>query len=90
MVLVLSSDAIGILPIKLGVPITEWQASFAGHIWHVPLEPDSRNGLIKKSALDVLQLRALATERFIRRKGVVTAEILAEATAAVAALIEHQ
>lgn len=53
------------------------------------VEPEAHNGLSKKSALDVLQLRALATERFIKRKGVVSKDILSEVTAAVAALIEH-
>lgn len=32
LVLVLSSDALGVLPIKLGVPITEWQTGFANHL----------------------------------------------------------
>ena len=36
MVLVLSSNALGVLPIKLGVPITQWQPGFAHHLWHVP------------------------------------------------------
>jgi len=66
---VISSDAVGVLPIKLGVPITEWQLGFTNHLWHIRLEPDHRNGLTKISALDVLQLRALAVERFVRRKG---------------------
>ena len=90
MVLVISSDALGVLPIKLGVPITEWQASFANHLWHVPVEPNGRNGLTKKSALDVLQLRALAMDRFIQRRGTVESGLMAEVTAAVAALIEHE
>ena len=90
LVLVISSDAIGVLPIKLGVPITEWQPGFTNHLWHLRVEPDSRNGLTKASALDVLQLRALAVERFIRRQGVLGAEVLREITAAVAAVIEHE
>jgi len=90
LVLVISSDAVGVLPIKLGVPITEWQPNFANHLWHLRLEPDSRNGLSKESALDVLQTRALAVERFVRRKGVVGPEILREVTAALAAVVEHE
>src|SRR6185369_15516453 len=89
-VVVISSDAIGVLPIKLGVPITEWQPSFANHLWHVRLEPDSRNGLTKVSALDVLQMRALAVERFIKRNGPATAAVLGEVTAALAAIVEHE
>ncbi|MBI3416520.1 MAG: type II toxin-antitoxin system PemK/MazF family toxin [Verrucomicrobia bacterium] len=89
MVLVVSSDAVGVLPIKLGVPITEWRPGFSHHLWHVRLDPDARNGLTKSSALDALQVRALAVERFVKRKGVVTDDLLCEVTAAIAALIEH-
>ena len=90
LVRVISSDAVGVLPVKLGVPITEWQPSFLNHLWHLRLEPDNRNGLTKTSALDVWQLRALAVERFILRKGILAAGILREVTAAVAAVIEHE
>ncbi len=89
LVLVISSDAVGVLPIKLGVPITEWQPSFANHVWHLRLEPDTRNGLAKTCEVDALQLRALAVERFVRRQGLVSPEVLRELTAAVAAVIEH-
>jgi hypothetical protein len=40
--------------------------------------------------LDVLQLRALAVERFVQRKGNLGTGILREVTAAVAAVIEHE
>jgi mRNA interferase MazF len=90
LVLVISSDAVGVLPIKLGIPITEWQPGFVNHLWHLRLEPDNRNGLTKTSALDVLQLRALAVERFVRRKGSLGAGILREITAALAAVVEHE
>ena len=90
LVLVISADAVGVLPVKLGVPITEWQPGFLNHLWHLRLEPDHRNGLTKTSALDVLQLRALAVERFVLRKGSLAPGILREVTAAVAAVIEHE
>lgn len=54
---VVSSDAIGILPIKLIAPITEWKEYYSYNIWHVRIEPDSSNGLVKPSAIDALQLR---------------------------------
>ena len=68
-VLVISSDAVGVLPIELGVPTTEWQASFINHLWHIRLDPGAQNGLTKISALDILQLRALAADRFVKRVG---------------------
>jgi mRNA interferase MazF len=54
--IVVSSDAIGKLPIKLIAPITGWKDQFVNNIWHVRIRPDSFNGLLKVSAVDVLQL----------------------------------
>ena len=51
---VISSNGIGRLPIRLVVPITEWKGYFAGNFWHIPLEPNTMNGLVKYSAIDVL------------------------------------
>lgn len=55
--IVLSSNAVGKLPIKLIVPLTKWKGYFIDNIWHVQIIPDSINGLSKESAVDVLQLR---------------------------------
>ena len=49
---VVSSDAVGRLPIKLVAPLTDWQEYVAPNIWHVRIDPDPSNGLIKASAVD--------------------------------------
>ena len=67
--IVVSSDAIGRLPIKLVAPITGWKPAFAGNLWHVRVIPDRLNGLDKESAVDVLQVRGVDTQRFIRYIG---------------------
>jgi hypothetical protein len=36
---VVSSDAVGRLPIKLVAPVTDWKERFAPNIWHVRLIP---------------------------------------------------
>jgi mRNA interferase MazF len=64
---VVSSDAIGKLPIKLIAHITDWKAYFNQNLWHVRIEPDSTNGLAKVSAVDTLQLRGVDIQRFIRK-----------------------
>lgn len=85
---VISSDAIGRLPIKLCVPVTGWQNKFANNIWHVRIDPDSHNGLDKTSACDALQTRCLDGQRFIKRIGCVTPGFLDEVVAAITAVIE--
>jgi hypothetical protein len=44
---VVSSDAVGRLPIKLVAPLTDWKTYYAANIWHVRIDPDSVNGLAK-------------------------------------------
>lgn len=87
---VVSSDAVGRLPLKLIAPITDWKVYFTGNVWHVRVEPDATNGLSKASAVDVLQLRGVDTRRFIRKLGEVSSTVLEEITAAIAAVVEHE
>jgi len=87
--LVISSDAVGRLPIKLVAPITDWKDYFSGNIWHVKLEPDPENGLTKTSSVDALQLRGVDNQRFIRRFGRISDSKLQEVILAVAAVIEY-
>lgn len=86
---VMSSDAIGRLPIKLIAPITDWKAYYANNIWHVKIEPDNSNGLAKTSAVDALQLRGIDTQRFIRKLGQLSTTTIEELTIAIAAVIEY-
>jgi mRNA interferase MazF len=72
---VVSSDAIGKLPIKLIAPITGWKDQFVNNIWHVRIRPDSVNGLLKVFAVDVLQLRGMDTQRFITKLGRVSSTV---------------
>ena len=58
-VVVVSSDAVGTLPIRLVVPLTEWNDHFTANLLHVKLLPDRANGLSKTSAVDALQLRGV-------------------------------
>ncbi|MFO7678507.1 MAG: type II toxin-antitoxin system PemK/MazF family toxin [Chloroflexota bacterium] len=83
---IVNEDAIGILPLKVIVPITDWKERYAAAPWMVQLLPDSQNGLSKPSAADAFQVRSLSQQRFIRRLGSLSAEkmiVISEALAAV-------
>ncbi len=88
-VIVVSSDAIGALPIKLVAPLTEWKEYLAQNVWHVKIVPDSLNGLAKTSAVDTLQLRGVDTQRFVQKLGGVSPLVMRSIVAAVAAVIEY-
>lgn len=89
-VIVVSSDAIGILPIKLVAPLTDWKDRYARSSWHVRIDPDGANGLTKSSAADTLQLRGVDTSRFLKRLGRIPANKIEEIAAAIAAVIEYE
>ncbi|NJK54659.1 MAG: type II toxin-antitoxin system PemK/MazF family toxin [Pleurocapsa sp. SU_5_0] len=88
-VVVISSDFIGKLPLKLVVPITDWKESFELNIWHIKLEPSTQNGLSKISATDVLQTRSVDKRRFIKQLGKISTSELSDLTCALAAIVEH-
>lgn len=85
---VISSDAIGKLPLKLVAPITNWSPAFDSNLWHVRLEPNAQNGLKKTSAADALQVRSVSVDRFLGRWGRITEQELEEIVQAIAAVIE--
>ena len=66
---IVNDDAIGLLPLKVIVPITDWKDRYAVAPWMVRLEPEGANGLEKLSAADAFQVRSVAQERFVRRLG---------------------
>ena len=66
---IVSDDAIGVLPLKVIVPLTEWKDRYAAAAWLVRVEPDGQNGLRKLSAADAFQVRSVAQQRFVQRLG---------------------
>jgi len=87
---VMSSDALGILPIQLVAPITEWKSHFKNNIWHVRIDPDQNNGLTKSGAIDALQLRTVDLSRFVKRISFLSAVQMEDVVGAIAIVIEYQ
>ncbi|NMG19033.1 type II toxin-antitoxin system PemK/MazF family toxin [Brasilonema bromeliae] len=87
---VISSDAVGKLPIKLIAPLTDWKPYFADNLWHVKIEPDMANNLTKASAIDALQLRGVDLQRFIRKLGIVSDITMSAISTAIVTVIEAE
>lgn len=85
--IIINDNAIGILPLKVIVPITEWKDRFQGAIWLVRIEPDNENKLMKPSAIDTFQIRSVSTKRFLRKTGLVSSNVLNEIITAIKAVI---
>ena len=82
---VISVDAIGRLPLRMVVPVTDWKPAYTQLPWFVQLPAAPANGLRKDSGADSFQTKSLSVNRFVRRIGQVTAA-QADAIAAAVAL----
>ena len=81
---VISEDSMGRLPLRIVVPITGWNSNYAGYPWLVGLAPTARTGLAKESGADAFQVKSVSENRFVRKRGVLTASQLEDIAAAIA------
>jgi len=84
---IVNDDAIGVLPLKIVVPITDWKEHYAVVPWMVQLGPDINNGLDKSSAADAFQVRSVSQERFIKRLGRLSDEKMLKITKSLAIVL---
>lgn len=86
--LVVSADDIGLLPLRIVVPITSWDNAYTNFPWFVSLKPTADNGLVKPSAADAFQIKSVSQDRFERKLGVVTASQFGAILAAITTCLE--
>lgn len=86
---VISSPALDALPVRIVVPLTTWRDQFEGRINKLRIEADDWNGLHTPSAADVLQVRSVSTERFLKRIGALEADEVEEIAAGVALAVDY-
>jgi mRNA interferase MazF len=73
---IVNDDAIGVLPLKVIIPITDWKEAFSIRPWMVRIEPNHENGLVKSSGADTFQIRSVAESRLVRKIGNINDEDL--------------
>ena len=88
-VVILNSDAIGILPLRISVPLTDWKDRYQLAAWMVRIAPDGVNKLSKLSAADAFQIRSVSTARFVRKIGVLAQADTDAIVQAVGLVIEY-
>ena len=67
--IIVSTDDIGILPLKVVIPLIGYKPSHENKSWLVPIEPNNQNGLSKPSTADALNIRSVSDQRFLKRLG---------------------
>ncbi len=85
---IISSDALGVLPLRVIVPITEWKDRYAQAPWMIRLEPIQATGLSKTSAADAFQVRSVSQQRLVKMIGVLSGEVLKEIAFAIGEVVE--
>ncbi|MCH8487231.1 MAG: type II toxin-antitoxin system PemK/MazF family toxin [Candidatus Cyclonatronum sp.] len=76
--IIVNNNALGKLPLKIIVPITDWKDRYETAIWMTKLKPDKENGLTKVSAADSFQVRSVSQERILKQIGTVSETIMNE------------
>jgi mRNA interferase MazF len=75
-VIVVSSDLIGKLDLKIVAPITNWSKQFQFYPWMFNIKNNQTNGLSKESAIDCFQVKSISSRRFIKKLGCIDDEKL--------------
>jgi mRNA interferase MazF len=84
---IVNDNAVGLLPLKVIVPLTTWKEHYRQAPWLVRIEPHPDNGLDKPSAADAFQVRSLSQERLVRRLGRLTAAEMKSISTALALVL---
>ncbi|RFP66424.1 type II toxin-antitoxin system PemK/MazF family toxin [Hymenobacter lapidiphilus] len=82
-----NDNAVGRLPLKIIVPLTDWKDRYAVAPWMVNVLPDQANQLSKESAADCFQIRSVSQERLVRKVGTIGREKMREIRAALALVL---
>ena len=77
-VVVINAEIFNPIPLRIIIPITSWQEKFSDRPFMIKIESNSENQLDRNSAGNVLQVRSLSIERFVRKLGQVSSKNLEE------------
>ena len=87
-VVIVSSDALGALPLKVIVPLTHWKDEYVTAPWMVRVPPVLHSGLETPMSADALQVRSVSTARLINRLGELPESYLTQIVKAVSLTLE--
>jgi mRNA interferase MazF len=85
---IVNSDSLGKLPLKVIVPITDWKNQYQIAPWMVKIIPSSQNGLSKNSSADCFQVRSVSEARFVKKLGILRAEQMEEIVQGLSSILQ--
>ena len=84
---IVNDNALGKLPLKIIVPLTDWKERYSIAPWMVRVEPDRQNKLLKESSADCFQIRSVAEERCVKKIGEIDSETMSKIRKAMAIVL---
>lgn len=87
-VVIISSDTLGALPLKVVVPLTPWKDDYASAPWMVRLPPVLHSGLESPMAADALQVRSVSSARLVKRLGELPDSYINQIAIAISQILE--
>lgn len=91
---IVSTDGVQRLPVRIVVPLTDWNESFTTSMFHIKVDVDDAEafeatGLKKGGAADVMQIRCVSEDRFGDYIALMSADKMEEIAHAIAAIVEY-
>lgn len=86
----ISAEIFNPIPLRIVIPITSWQEKFSDRLFMVKIETSPENKLSRDSVGNVLQVRSISTERFIKQLGRVSDEVLQELLAGLVICVDYE
>jgi len=86
--IIVSTNDIGILPLKVVIPLIGYKPLHNNKSWLVPIQPDPKNGLSKPSTADALNIRSVSDQRFLKKLGMIDQTTLSKLIQAMNVVLE--
>lgn len=86
--IVVNDDDLGLLPLRVIVPLTDWKDRYEAALWMVKIETNEINDLTKTSAADCFQVRSVSQNRFVRKIGGISIDKMLEIERALAKVLK--
>ena len=88
--IIINDNALGKLPLKIIVPLTDWKDNFSIAPWMIQIKPSNQNGLTKISSVDCFQIRSVSQQRFVRKIGIIDNETQERIKSAISKILSLQ
>ncbi|WP_017293625.1 type II toxin-antitoxin system PemK/MazF family toxin [Geminocystis herdmanii] len=88
-VVVIISNIYNPIALRIIITITTWQDKFLDRPFMIKISQDENNGLVQDSGGNVLQIRSISTQRFMKKIGIISHEIMSDILASLMISVDY-